>query len=84
MVSSKRRRRALARQRAGEKRLALARIKQVAEAAAAKALMRVVLDNVCLDSPEVAQLIETYCDVSSGEASDEQQPEAATAWRWWW
>ena len=85
MISSKRRRRVLARQRADEKRLALARIKQTAEAAAAKALTRVVLDNICLDSPEVAQLIETYCDVSSGEASDEQQPaEAATGWRWWW
>ena len=84
MVSSKRRRRALARQRVNEKRLALARIKRVAEAAAAKALQRVVLDNVCLDSPEVAQLIETYCDVSSSETPDEQQEEAATGWRWWW
>lgn len=84
MVSSKRRRRVLARQRVNEKRLALARIKRVAEAAAAKALQRVVLDNVRLDSPEVAQLIETYCDVPGGEAPPVEQAEAETGWRWWW
>ena len=89
MMSSKRRRRVLrrrvlTRQLSDEKRLALARIKQVAEAAAAKALTRVVLDNVRLDSPEVANLIETYCDVSSSETPDKQQAEDAPGWRWWW